>query len=439
MLTSMTVADLFARIGIKADDAQAKRFHLTLKTVKIGMIAATAAAAGVSLAIRKITADAMAGAVAFKQFETETGASAQELQKWQSVAEQTNQTAESVTAAIKAIVANQNKIKLGQGNISGFQLLGIDPRQDPFKILEELRVKTKGLSDGMKKNILAQMGVGVGLLQTLELTREQFDAMASRAFIISPGAIETLNKTKSSIDLAARAIKYIKAQIAVGLSPQIELLTKKFTNFIKVHEKGIIKGFQIAFTFVQKFTGAIMNAGRAINNVVTNTIGWKKAIMGLIGVFALLNLTLLASPIGLIIAGIVLLIAVLDDLYIYSKGGKSLFGLMMEGIKNSKIMEWFEEFIGKIIEMYETLKNVFASIKDFFTEVGEQQIVGAEYLREEGYATIRQGLISGGRTTNNNIDITVNGPADPQEIADKVREAIQKAYNTTSAQQGNNE
>ena len=332
MLTSMTVAELFARIGIKADDAQVKRFHGTMKAVKIGMIAATAAAAGVSLAIRKITADAMAGAVAFKQFETETGASAQELQKWQSVAEQTNQSAESVTSAIKAIVANQNKIKLGQGNISGFQLLGIDPRQDPFKILEELRIKTKGLSDGMKKNILAQMGVGVGLLQTLELTRKQFDAMASRAFIISPGAIETLNKTKSAVDLAARAIKYIKTQIAVGLSPQIELLTKQFTNFIKVHEKGIIKGFQIAFTYVRKFTGAIMNAGKAINNVVTNTIGWKKAIMGLIGVFALLNLTLLASPIGLIIAGIVLLIAVLDDLYIYSKGGKSLFGLMLEGM-----------------------------------------------------------------------------------------------------------
>ena len=224
----MTVAELFARIGIKADDAQAKRFHSTMKAVKIGMIAATAAAAGVSLAIRKITADAMAGAVAFKQFEVETGASAQELQKWQSVAEQTNQAAESVTSAIKAIVANQNKIKLGQGNISGFQLLGIDPRQDPFKILEELRIKTKGLSDGMKKNILAQMGVGVGLLQTLELPREQFDAMASRAFIISPGAIETLNKTKSAVDLAARAIKYIKAQIAVGLSPQSALLTKQF-------------------------------------------------------------------------------------------------------------------------------------------------------------------------------------------------------------------
>ena len=35
--------------------------------------------------------EAMNAAVAFKQFETETGASAQELQKWQAVAEQTNQ------------------------------------------------------------------------------------------------------------------------------------------------------------------------------------------------------------------------------------------------------------------------------------------------------------------------------------------------------------
>ena len=436
----MTIAELFARIGIKADDAQAKRFHSTLKAVKISMVATTAAAAGVSLAIRKITVDAMAGAVAFKQFETETGASAQELQKWQSVAEQTNQSAESVSSAIKAIVANQEKIKLGQGNISGFQMLGIDPRQDPFKILEELREKTKGLSDGMKKNILAQMGVGVGLLQTLELTREQFDAMASRAFIISPAAIETLNKTKSSVDLAARAIKYIKAQIAVGLSPQIERLTKQFTNFIKVNEKGIIQGFKIAFTFVQKFTGAILNAGRAINNVVTNTVGWEKAIKGLIGVFAILNLTLLASPIGLIIAGIVLLIAVLDDLYIYSKGGQSLFGLMMEGIKNSKIMEWFEEFIGKIKEAYETIKNVFADIRDFFAETNAMSDIGMAAQEEAGFAGgWRQGLQNMANTTNNNVDITVNGPADAQEIADKVQSALQQGRNATSAQRGRTE
>ena len=437
----MTVAELFARIGIKADDSQVKRFMGTMKVAKIGMIAVSAAAAGTALAIKKITTEAMASAVALKQFEVETGASAQELQKWQSVAEQTNQSAESVSNAIKSIVANQEKIKLGQGNISGFQLLGIDPRQDPFKILEDLRVKTKGLSDGMKKNILQQMGVGTGLLQMLNLTRKEFDAMSAKAFIISPQAIETLNKTKASIDLASRGIKFMKAQIAVGLSPQIEKLTAKFIQFMKVNEKGIIEGFKKAFTFVTKFTGAIINAGRMINNVIVNTLGWEKAVKALIGVFILLNATLLLSPIGLITAGIILLIAVMDDLFVFSKGGKSLFGQMMEGIKNSKIMEWIIGFTEKIKALFVTITETFGKIREFMSDVGANIEIGTAAQAAAGFQGAPSAGLSGMTNIKNNINIEVNNTGDnnAQDIADKVKNALQGALNSTSAQIGGNE
>lgn len=401
----MTVAELFARIGIKADDSQVKRFMGSMKVAKIGMIALSAAAAGTALAIKKITTEAMASAVALKQFEVETGASAQELQKWQSVAEQTNQSAESVSNAIKSIVANQEKIKLGQGNISGFQLLGIDPRQDPFKILEDLRVKTKGLSDGMKKNILQQMGVGVGLLQTLELTREQFDAMSAKAFIISPQAIETLNKTKASVDLASRGIKYMKAQIAVGLSPQIEKLTKSFIKFMKVNEKGIIEGFKKGFTFVEKFTTAIMRAGSMINTIVTNTIGWEGAILALAGAFVILNATLIASPLGMITAGIIALMLVLEDLYVFSKGGDSVFGLLTEGLKG----------VNEAVK-----KNI---------EIGVEAQAAAGF--QGSYAAGLQNLTN----IKNTINVEVNtGPvSDAQELADKVKAAMQSGLNKASA------
>src|SRR6056297_1680005 len=101
----MQIAELFARIGIKTDEGKLTSFQNRLGAAKAGMVGLSVAAAGVSLAIGKITKDAMDAAVAFKQFEVETGGSAQQLQKWQAVAEQTNQSAESVTSAIKAITA----------------------------------------------------------------------------------------------------------------------------------------------------------------------------------------------------------------------------------------------------------------------------------------------------------------------------------------------
>ena len=361
----MNIAELFARIGLKTDEDKAKSFSRAMTTVKVGLIATTAVAAGTALAIRKITGEAMDAAVAFKQFETETGASAQELQKWQAVALQTNQSAESVSSAIKAITSNQEKIKLGQGDISGYQILGIDPRQDPFKILEDLRTKTKGLSEGMKKNILSQIGVGAGMLQTLNLSNKEFDEMAGRAWIISPKAVKTLTETKSAMDMAGKAISYMKAQIAVGLSPQIKKITKQFQEWMKVNEKGIVEGFKKGFKYLTMFIKAVYNAGAAINHIVSGTIGWEYAMYGLVGAILAMNAAFSASPIGLIIAGIIILVAVLDDLYSYSQGNESLFGSMMAEFPRFKKL--LDNIFGIIKDVFGAIKEVFAAISGFMS------------------------------------------------------------------------
>ena len=326
----MNIANLFARIGLKADQAKADNFLKSVKGIKMALGAAAIGAVGFSAGIKKITDEAFNAAAAFKQFEAETGGSAQELQKWQAVANQTNNSAESVTASIKAIAANQEKIKLGQGNISGYQLLGIDPTKDPFEVLEQLRTKTAGLSQAMKKNALSQMGVSSELIQVLELTNEQFDEMAGNAFIIPQSSINALDKARASSQLLGNAAKYIKTQIAANLAPSIEKLNKAISKWVKQNEDGIIKTIKQIFDWITRFTTAIYRTGSMINTIVSGTIGWANAIKILLGVLAILNASLIMSPIGLFMAAIIALVLIMDDLYVYSKGGRSLFGKMLE-------------------------------------------------------------------------------------------------------------
>ncbi len=298
--------------------------------VKTALFAATAAAGVASAAITKVMHDALNAAAGFKQFEAETGASAQELQRWQSVAEQSGQSAQSVTDAIKSITDNQAKMRLGQGNRSGYELLGIDPNQDPFEIIEKLRNATANMSAAQRKDAISRIGVNASMLQVLSLTKEKFDAMANNGFIISPGAIKSLSNTKSALDLAARSIKWLKAQIAVALAPQIRKLTQDITKFIKVHKQGFIEGFQKAFTFVSRFVTMISRVASMVNKFVMSTIGWKNALIALVAVFALSKMSLLTSPLGRIILGFVALAAIMEDIYVYSKGGDSLFGVFKE-------------------------------------------------------------------------------------------------------------
>jgi len=458
----MTIVDLFARIGLKTDEAKAKSFSRSMNTLKNGMVVATATAVGVSAAINKITNDAMKMGVAFKQFEVETGASAQELQKWQSVVEQTNQPIESVTSAIKALATSREKIKLGQGDISGYQLLGIDPNKDPFEILEDLRIKTQGLSQAMKKDILSKFGVGSGMIQALEMTNEEFNKLSANAFIIQPSAITTLNQAKASMDLAGRAIDYMKSQIAVGLSPQIVLLTKRITAFIKKNEDGIIKGFQLSFKWVSKFTDAIINTVSWIDTLVTKTIGWKNGIIGVMGVLALLNTQLILSPIGLMTAGLLLLIAVMDDIKGYSEGKNSLFGKMMDG------MAGFKTFIDGIINAIKIIKDfmdggdldfvtgaadvareegktVKANTLDFWgAGVGTDRFYNAapRWMKTDWYKQVFSGGGFGNLTgeesrnmnTTNNVTITVNGTADAEDTAIATMKLFEKNLSGTSAQ-----
>lgn len=350
----MEILKLFARIGLKADQKQAEDFFKSIQNIKIGLGVASIGAGVFVAALKKITDESMQTALSFKKFSSETGASMEELQKWQSVADEVSGSGQAVAESIKAITSNQEKIKLGQGNISGYQMLGINPNQDPFKILEQLREKTKGLSQAMKKNVMEQMGVNKELLQTLELSKDKFDEMKKSAFIIPESSIMAIDEARASSASLAGALKYLKGMITANLAPGIIKINKAIMEWIRNNRDGLIKGIRTAFDIISKFVGAIVNTAKVINSLITNTIGWGNALKILVGVLAIMNASLLLSPIGLFAAAIVMLIAVIDDLYVYSQGGDSLFGDLL---KNNPAL----------LELVENIKSIVSAFKDLFS------------------------------------------------------------------------
>jgi len=320
------------------------------------MIAAATAAVTLTRSIRSITDEAFNAAAGFKQFESETGASIESLQRWQSVAQATNNSAQAVLASVKAIAENQAAIRLGQGNISGYQLIGIDPRQDPFEILEQLREKTQGLSQAMKRNVLQQIGVSAELIQVLQLTNEEFDRMAQSAFVLSPEAIKSLDDARAAGQELRMGWRWLKQMIAAELSPSIQDLNRQIVEWIRNNKDGIVKTLKDVFQWLQGFVQMVTRGARMLDQIITNTIGWEKALIALVAVIALMNASLLLSPLGVFIAGIVLLLAVLEDLYVYGEGGKSLFGYIMENFPD------FANIMDPIISAFNSLKEAIALI-----------------------------------------------------------------------------
>jgi hypothetical protein len=356
----MEIAKLFARIGIKTDLKQGQDFLSQLKGMKIGLgIAAISATAFIAI-LKKITNEAFASSLALKKFNLETGANVEELQRWQAVANEVSGSGQAIAESIKAITANQEKIKLGQGNISGYAMLGINPNQDPFKILEDLRVKTRGLSQAMKKNILEQMGVSRDLIGTLELTNDEFERMRQSAFVLPQNILNNIDKARGSTQKLSNAITYLKGYIVSGLTPSIIKVNNELMKWIKNNKEGLVKNIKMGFDWITKFVRGIFNTIKAFNAIIKATIGWKIALGLLLGALVFFNRALLFSPIGLITAGIILLILLVDDLYtaLNDPSVDSVFG---------RLFETYPELKKKFLDLIDILKDVSKFMNLVFT------------------------------------------------------------------------
>jgi len=366
----MNIASLFARIGIDYEEKKMDNLLEQIKSVKIGLGIAAISVGAFIAGLKKITDDSFQSSLNLKKFSLETGANVEELQRWSAVADEVSGSGAAVAESIKAIVANQENIKLGKGNISGYAMLGINPNQDPFQILEQLRTKTRGLSQGMKKNIMEQMGVSKDLLGTLELTNAEFDAMKAKAFILPSGTVAMIEKARESTKQLGNAVDYMKGLIVAGLSPNIIKLNDKIMQWIRNNKEGLVKTIQAVFPWITKFVTAIIHTASMINTIIKGTIGWKVAIIALTAVWAILNRTMLFSPIGAITAGIVLLIAVLDDMWTYFNDPttESFFGNM------AKSTEAWLAPIREVLEIMKELNDIWTGKKTVATVQNENLI-----------------------------------------------------------------
>jgi hypothetical protein len=341
----MNIIDLFAHIGLKADTGPAESFNKTVGNIKGQLIGAIAGTLSLAAAVKAVN-DQFNQSLSMKRFADDTGQSVEEMQKWKAVAQQVSGAGATVAESIRAITSNQAKIRLGQGNISGYQLLGIDSRSDPFKVLEALRTKTQGLSQSMRRNIASQFGISNDLVATLELTNEEFDRMAANAFVIPTANIEAMNRARASLETVKNAVNFLVAKFVTALAPAIDIVSKKIAEFVRNHGEKLAE-------WIRKLVTMVMRIADLIDKTIRMTIGWKNALIALAAVFFMLN-----SAILMPVAALVLFMAILEDIYLYSQGKDSLIGRFLEGMPELKKV--FDTLLGSIQLVATALGAVFS-------------------------------------------------------------------------------
>lgn len=333
------------------------------------------------------------------------GESEADISRWGDVATKNNSSLEAVTSSFESL----NKI-IGDADLGvaseGLAYLGISARdsQGDLKTSSELMLEVsdslKGFSNQKQVQILEKLGIDKSMLMTLRQGREGVEELLKASFGNNNEELQSIDDIGTELSVVINHLKTFAGVVVARMTPALMFLLEGFDSLV-------VQGRE-AIDFIIRW-------GKNISDAIEHTLGWKNLIMLLAGAFVFLKskmllagavqgLTMLMNPIGLVIAGIVGIIAVWDDFQTYLEGGESYF-------KN--IYDW-------IMKIKEDIADLIPdSVSDFFSSIGSAILP----------SNTSDTKPSNNQTVTNNISIQANG-TDDNKLAKNIKNEIDSSVSS---------
>lgn len=200
----------------------------------------------------------------------------------------------------------------------------------------------------------------------------------------------SLAKTKFALEAIAKSVG---VRFLPMLTKQMDIFrTKIYANLPKIQailEKAvsfIFKAFEATARLGERVWSIMGRIYDVLKELDTATGGWSTKIIAVVAAWRLLNLSFLATPLGMIITGIIALLALFDDFKTWQEGGESLFdwsaalpviNAISEGFKSMfNIVKGVVTYIGFLIQTLRALFNLdmagfFGGLKSMASAAGD--------------------------------------------------------------------
>ncbi len=416
----MKIAELFISLGFKVDGGD------TLQRVDQGMNRANVSALGLLTAVTAVNAAfyvmmnrAVDAAVGLDRWQRSTGGQVDTLQRLQYGAARANVAAATIADGIKQIQKTRAEISLGNVDASSpWFLLGIDPRQDPLKVIEQLRKALAGMDPALQRTMTSRMGFSDDMLYLLQ-QKQQFGSI-----FVSQDEIEKLTRLGGAwkgflFNVNVVATKFA-ASFAEGLQrifmhlERVVLLFEKFTRWLNSGTSGA-NALRTVLGLIVIFLGLAMVA---LTGVVFLLGLLKAALIAIQLIPIVASLTALVAVLALMAAGIVFLILMIQDFWTAIDGGKSLFNWnenLLISVKNverlARAMEWVRDTVSAAGA---AMKRHFGNDRGYgFGALGEAIFGNPDGYKDRLARPAMAGRSGGGTNNNAKVDIHVDGARDP--------------------------
>lgn len=267
------------------------------------------------------------------------------------------------TAAIIATQANQINQSLSEttsGTVDGIQD-AINQAEQAKTPISQLKLLALGIAAVVGMVTAKVLGfINDSIAGAKELAQEK-----GLLFDISKKELAQADEYQEAMKKTGLSIESIKTKIALNLVPQLTKATQGFNDWLGANKELITEGLTQVIQWGAKIIQMVVNSIKAVSKLVESTVGWKGAILGIITILAILKksmiMAFIANPITWVIAGIVGLMLLLDDLMVYLEGGDSLFGDFW-----GPAIEWVKSVIAWWNKFYAENKVIFDAIGEAF-------------------------------------------------------------------------
>ncbi|MCO5546526.1 phage tail tape measure protein, partial [Xylella fastidiosa] len=329
----MILDEFLIRLGAVADTSGFNTFSTGLTRVT-GIVTVAAAAMGGALAgMNRFVGSALSELNALNSASQRTGASLSFLQELGYAARLNGSSVEASTRSIESLSQKIGEAANGVGRGAMlFQKLGLQARQaDGFvksvgDMLGDVQEKIRGLSAPQQQSILANLGMDATMLQTLRLSREELNGVFQEAHdlgVITADGADTALEYGDAMERLRVVLGALRTNIAIGVAPAFTRLIEHSKHWLIANKEQLRDGIGKVVNVLIAAGTAVWNFIRAVNSAVNQTIGWKAVLLA---VGAVLARAFALNPVTWLIAGIVALVALVDDFITYLDGGESLLG-----------------------------------------------------------------------------------------------------------------
>lgn len=406
-MTTETIKEFLVGLGFKVDEESLGKFNQGIFKAGVGV---TALGNLLSDAVQDI-AKGIAEVLNVNRYAEQldkidelsqrTKVAADEILRLGYQAQISGSSFEALESSLDGLSKTAGLASIGMGRgVKVFQEIGVEVNdsngklKDTTVLMGEIGAKIKDMEVGKQTAILGRLGLDPSLLHMMtedmsELNAEYAELVKQSGFSAKQ-ATEDAAEYMDALDKLRFAVSFIGKSVSAKLFKSMSESADRLRRLIVDNMPKIIAAIESVIRVVLYLANIFATVGARIFNIIAGVIewlgkvndatdGWLLKIGLLIAAWRAFNLSILLTPIGMLLALAAAIALLIEDFYVFKEGGESL-------IDWSKWEPGFNAVMAALYEMKDILSAFFTFIfagVDFLISLLTGDFAGAWFAIKE--------------------------------------------------------